>query len=86
MGIVDTGRRNLAMQVRIGMPSNVTGLIDEVITPAYATAVGLVLYATKTGISQRERFSVDKLGKFVGKFKMQGVAGKVVDVIKSFLP
>ena len=85
-GIVDTGRRNLAMQVRIGMPSNVAGLIDEVITPAYATAVGLVLYATKTGISQRERFSVEKIGKFVGKFKMQGVAGKVIDIIKSFLP
>lgn len=86
MGIVETARRNLAMQVRVGMPANVTGLIDEVITPAYATSVGLVLYATKTGVSQRERFSVDKFGKFVGKFQMQGIAGKVVDVVKSFLP
>ncbi|MBI2617042.1 cell division protein FtsA [Candidatus Gottesmanbacteria bacterium] len=86
LGIVETARRNLAMQVRIGIPTNITGLIDEITSPSYAASVGLVLYGAKTGITMKEKFSFDKLSKIVGKFPVQGVAGKVVDVVKSFLP
>lgn len=86
MGIADTARRNLAMQVRVGIPSNITGLIDEITLPNYATAVGLVLYGAKSGVTSREKFTFDKISKMVGKFPVQGVAGKVVDIIKSFLP
>ncbi len=86
MGIIETAKRNLAMQVRIGTPSNITGLVDEIMTPTYATSVGLILYASKTGIAMKEKFNLSKISKFVGKFPVQGAAGKVVDLIKSFLP
>lgn len=86
LGIVDTARRNLAMPVRVGVPGNVSGLIDEIITPNCATSTGLVLFASKMGVTMREKFSINKLGKAVGKIPIQGVAGKVVDLVKSFLP
>jgi len=86
LGIVETAKRNLAMQVRVGTPTNVSGLIDEIITPSYASSVGLVLYAAKTGVTTKEKFSFNNLGKFVGKFPISGVAGRVIDIVKSFLP
>ncbi len=86
MGILETAKRNLAMQVRIGTPSNITGLVDEIMTPTFATAVGLVLYASKTGVAMKEKFNLNKISKLVSKFPIQGAAGKVIDLVKSFLP
>ncbi|MCJ7739904.1 cell division protein FtsA, partial [Candidatus Microgenomates bacterium] len=86
LGIVETARRNLAMPVRIGIPGNITGLIDEIMAPSFASPVGLVLYATKMGATMREKFSLNKIGKFVGKIPVGGMAGKIVDLVKSFLP
>ncbi len=85
-GAVEAAKRNLAMQVRIGIPNNITGLIDEILTPSYATSVGIVLYAAKIGSATSERFSFQKLAKITSKLPIQGAAGKVIDLIKSFLP
>lgn len=86
MGIVEAAKRNLAMQVRVGVPSNITGLIDEIVAPGFSAGSGLVLYAAKTGVSMREKFSFNKIGKIAEKLPISGAAGKVIDLIKSFLP
>ncbi|OGG18029.1 cell division protein FtsA [Candidatus Gottesmanbacteria bacterium RIFCSPHIGHO2_02_FULL_39_14] len=86
LGVVEAARRNLAMQVRLGIPQNLTGLIDEVINPSYATAAGLVIYGAKTGVVSKEKFSISKLSKYVDSTPVQGVVKKVVDLVKSFLP
>jgi cell division protein FtsA len=86
MGIVETAKRNLAMQVRVGNPTGITGLVDEILTPSFATSVGLILYAAKSGVLTREKFSLGKFSKMVGKVPIQGTAGKFVELIKSFLP
>lgn len=86
MGIVESAKHNLAMQVRIGTPSNISGLIDEIVSPSFATAVGLVLYGSRTGITTREKFSLGKLSKYVDKVPVQGAVKKMVDLVKSFLP
>lgn len=86
MGIVETAKRNLAMQARIGTPANVTGLIDEILSPNFASAVGLVLYASKMGTSMKDKFSFTKLTKITGKIHLKGVGGKFIDLVKSFLP
>lgn len=86
VGVIELARRTLVMPVRVGTPTNITGLVDEIMIPAYASAVGLVLYAGKSGIVMREKFSINKLSKIAGKLPVQGVAGKVVDLVKSFLP
>lgn len=86
MGIVETAKRNLAMQTRVGTPTNISGLIDEIQSASYATAVGLVVYGCRLGVSSHEKFSLDKLTKFAGKFPIKGIGGKVIDLVKSFLP
>lgn len=86
MGIVETAKRNLAMQARIGAPSNITGLIDEILVSKYATSVGLILYGAKTGHLEKEKFSMNRLGQMMGKFPVGGAAEKLVDLVKSFLP
>jgi cell division protein FtsA len=85
-GVVESAKRNLAIPVRIGIPTNITGLIDEIITPSFASSVGLVQYASKGNIFMKEKFNINKIGKMVGKFPVKGAANKFLDVVKSFLP
>lgn len=85
VGSVEAARRNLAMPVRVGLPGKISGLIDEIMTPAYATSVGLLLYGIKTGkLEAGGGFaSLTRLGS---KIQVKGIAGKVIDLVKSFLP
>jgi cell division protein FtsA len=87
VGAVDAARKNLAMPVHIGYPQQVSGLIDEIMTPAYTAVVGLLLWGHKLGKSETASpFSgIGKFGKGSG-FQVKGLAGKVVNLIKSFLP
>ncbi len=85
VGAVEAARRNLAMPVHIGIPRKVTGLIDEIMTPAYAAAVGLLLYGARGNFE--EPGSVFKgFGKIGEKVQIRGLAGKVIDLVKSFMP
>ncbi|HTY81950.1 MAG TPA: cell division protein FtsA [Dehalococcoidales bacterium] len=46
-GIASLGRDILKMPVRVGVPNDMTGIGDVLRDPAYATAVGLLLWGTK---------------------------------------
>lgn len=84
VGATEAARRNLAMSVHVGTPMRVSGLIDEIMTPAYATSVGLLLY----GASSRrgEIGTSSALTRPASRFAVKGIAGRVVDLVKSFLP
>lgn len=85
VGAVESARRNLAMSVHIGIPKNISGLIDEITTPAYAASVGLLLY----GIKADKHISTPlfgKIGKMGDRLPIKGIAGKMINLIKSFLP
>lgn len=81
VGALDSAKRMLALPVRIGKPKGVSGLVDDVIEPSFASAVGLILY----GADQEPTSSGSSLGK---KFKVPsiGIAGKLIDAIKDLLP
>lgn len=85
VGAVDAARKNLAMPVHVGVPGKISGLIDEIVSPSYATSVGLLLYGVKTGkLEAGGGFaSLTRLGS---KIQIKGIAGKVIDLVKSFLP
>lgn len=86
LGLIEAARRNLAMQARVGMPMGISGLIDEITTPSYATSVGIVLHGAKSVGQTKEKFTLDRVGKMVGRLPVQGIVGKITDLIKSFLP
>lgn len=86
VGAVESARRNLAMPVHIGIPQHVSGLVDEILTPAYATGVGLLLWGSSTGKSEVSTSLFSGFGKIGSAIPVKGLAGKVVDLVKSFLP
>jgi len=46
-GIATLGRDILQLPVRVGTPTNIEGITDTLYDPAYATSVGLLLWAAK---------------------------------------
>lgn len=55
-GTVELAEQILAMPVRIGRPLGVTGLVDSVDEPRFATGVGLVIYGRDAG-REENRFA-----------------------------
>lgn len=79
----DIARRQLNMQTRIATPSGLSGLVDEIKSPEYASATGLISYALTNQI-QESKPKLD-FGK-ISNIQLKGSAKKVVNFIKSFLP
>ena len=65
-----------------------SGLVDEILVPAYATSVGLIHYGAKMLPSGETNalFNLERMGKFTGKLPGKGAAGKLIELLKSFLP
>ena len=84
VGIKDAARRTLAMPVRVGIPINMKGIIDEVQNPAYATVIGLCQYGATIGTDEKALpfgFSMPKVPGGSNK-----AMKKILDLIKSFIP
>lgn len=72
-GTAEIAREVLGMPVKIGIPSGFRGgLVREVSSPVYATAVGLVLY----GLKNREHTAIHYDEKANGK-SIKGIFGKM---------
>jgi cell division protein FtsA len=85
IGITESARRNIALPFRIGAPYDIRGVTDEVVTPSFATAVGLVKYGMKME-PKEEGFNLFNFHDIVKTAPLKGTAGKIVDLVKSFLP
>lgn len=82
VGLREVARRTLAMPVRIGMPTDVKGIIDEVQHPAFSTAIGLILYGMSNSTAkQSSRFSLPS-----GNFGFSKTVKKLINLIKTFIP
>ena len=46
-GVIDLARETLNLPVQIGFPQNFDGVVDKIDDPAYATAIGLILWGAK---------------------------------------
>lgn len=85
VGAVEACKRSLALPVRIGFPAGVSGLIDDIISPAFSSSVGLILIANKEGLSSA-KFPLPKVGQFINRIPIKNLMRKIVDLIRSFLP
>ncbi|MBI4153584.1 cell division protein FtsA [Candidatus Woesebacteria bacterium] len=81
VGASDSAKRMLSLPVRIGKPKGISGLIDDIVSPAFATPVGLLFYGASLGVPEAE-------GTFARNIKgtTSGLAGKIIDAIKNLLP
>lgn len=77
-------RRVMQLPAKIGIPTGLSGMVEEVDTPISSAVVGLVLYGSKRkSETNPSGFNISGMIKGIPG---QKVAGKVVDFIKSFLP
>jgi cell division protein FtsA len=82
VGLVEVSKEILRMPVRIAFPTGVTGLIDEISTPAYAAPIGLLIYGARA-----EMYKQGGMGMpLVGGIKVKGATGKLVGWLKGFIP
>jgi cell division protein FtsA len=83
-GLGDTARKILNMQARVAVPTGLSGLVDEIKTPEYATVAGLLMLSERSDTTVSK--SSFKMPKLAFKFPTSYSLKKVVDFIKSFLP
>ena len=81
VGILDQAKFILGFPARMGKVDGFTGLIDEIDSPSYAAAAGLLLYGANSGPS--EKMNMPVLGSSI---PIKQMTQKVTDLIKSFLP
>lgn len=82
VGLTQTFKDILRMPTRVAFPTGVTGLIDEISTPAYASSIGLLLYAVRAESYKQGGISIPG----ISSFKMKSGSGRFTNWIKSFIP
>src|SRR5204862_7113658 len=75
-GMAESAERIFDLPIRRGVPAGVGGLADHVNNPAFATAVGLVMYAHRNHVGEVERP--------VGAGAFGRVAGRLRGLFKEF--
>jgi len=81
INITDACKRTLSLPTRIGAPVGLSGLVEEIEEPAFATVVGMILYAQNE--TQESAPSTAYSSK---KIPVAGLAKKAGDFFKQFLP
>jgi cell division protein FtsA len=77
-GVAELGREVLQMPVRVVGPSGVGGLTDSILTPAYATSIGLLQWgASMLDDGEPQRYE---------SAPAAGVLGRLRSAVKSMLP
>jgi cell division protein FtsA len=86
IGAAESCRKSLSLPVRVGIPSRVSGLIDDIMDPSFATAIGLLVYGSKDSENFSPASSLPHLGEIGRKIPIRSLAGKIGTFVKSFLP
>lgn len=85
VAILDIAKRVIGMSARVGIPAQVTGLVDEILFPQYASVVGLLLYG-RDHAATKARINLKDFNQILRSFSVKGSFKKVTDLVKSFVP
>lgn len=86
VGAQEAAKRMLSMPVRVGTPGHLTGLIDDVENPSFATAVGLLTFGRNFTVSETGGMFEGLMGMIPGGKGGGSMSGKVKKLIKNFIP
>lgn len=81
VGVLDQAKYVLGFPARLGVIEGLSGMIDEIDSPAFASAAGLILY----GCSQESRGNIH-IPVLSGSLPLKGMIQKGISLIRSFLP
>jgi cell division protein FtsA len=82
-GLVELAKKELRLPVQIGFPLNIATIIDRVDDPAYATAVGLILWADEY---LTKRPGMAGMSQFAKKVLQNASVERIRKFFKQFLP
>ena len=82
IGTLEQAKYILGFPARIGRIEGFMGLTDEIDSPSFAAAAGLILYGIRSGGSAQE-LNLPVLGKGL---PIKAISNKVTNLLKSFLP
>lgn len=86
ISIVEIAKRTLSMPARIGEPKGLSGLVDELSSPEFATSTGLIQYGLKhTPAFSATSPKIDFLSN-IKKIPVRGTYDKIINLVKSLLP
>lgn len=81
IGVLEQAKYVLGFPARIGTIEGLSGLVEEIDSPSYAAAAGLILYGALQGSSREMRLPV-----LSTNLPLKGMIQKGIDLVKSFLP
>jgi cell division protein FtsA len=81
--IVNIGKKIIGLPIKIGQPTGVAGLVDEVLNPSCATAVGLLLVARREILSGEDK---NKFSFIAKDMNINHLINKFKNFFKQFIP
>lgn len=81
VGLLDQAKYVMGYPARLGKVEGLSGMVDEIDSPVFATAAGLILYGAKSDVSSQ--FSLPVLAKGL---PIKDMVQKGINLVKSFLP
>lgn len=81
VSVLDQAKYVLGFPARVGVIEGLAGLVEEIDSPSFASAAGLILYGVAQGPQGQTRMPV-----LSGNMPLKGMIKKGIDMIKSFLP
>src|SRR3989344_3674782 len=88
VGAAESARRMLSLPTRVGTPKGVVGLVEEISSPVFAAAVGLLIYSSRNPSSREMSWSPANIisKTFRGGLPVRGLVGRASDLVKKILP
>lgn len=81
IGVLEQAKYVLGFPARVGQIEGLSGLIEEIDSPSFAAAAGLILYGAMQGGQGQLRIPV-----LSGSLPIKGLVQKGIDLVKSLLP
>lgn len=81
VGVLEQAKYVLGFPARLGQIDGLSGLIDEIDSPSFASAAGLILYGAAQGSGSEIRLPV-----LSGSLPLKGLMQKGIALVKSILP
>lgn len=80
LGVLEQAKYVLGFPARVGKIEGLGGLVEEIESPTFASAAGLILYGAQQGQSELH------IPVLSGTLPLKGLVQKGIDLVKSFLP
>ena len=81
VGVLDQAKYVLGFPARVGNIDGLSGMVDEIDSPNFSAAAGLILYGATQSSGREMRLPV-----FSGDLPFKGMIQKGISLVKSFLP